>query len=1187
MRHVESNRKPALIEGSFGMLDRMIADFDTNGLILFLGGKLSGFHGEIMDYSHYLNDSQAERYSNVCKIGETLLNGNEQIIAIAALTNDTLTERSGKKTQYDIAKTIMKAEMADLAFFVFYDNTGAFRFSVVHAERERDRMQFSTFKRYTYYVAKDRTNKTFREQVGNAVFSSIDEIVKAFSVEKLTKEFYKELFDWYQWALSDEIGVVFPNENNDKKIDEHLIRLITRLMFVWFIKQKKLVPEALFEVEQLTKILNDFDANSAYSGSYYNAILQNLFFATLNRPIHERAFATDKSFQGKDEHYGIKTLFRDANEGSYYQKPHQEIVALFRQVPFLNGGLFECLDKETDRRINYYDGFSRLPKKRAFVPNLLFFEKDKGLISILKRYNFTIEENSTQEIEVALDPELLGKVFENLLGAYNPETKETARRQSGSFYTPREIVNYMVDESLKAYLHGAGIPAVEVENLFSEKVTTKVVTKVATASLPLESILTAGTPLESISTAGTPLPPIPTAEMPLPPIPTAGTPLPPISTAGMPLPLNPDDRDAIVSMDTVDFMTFFNPCNEIEIHSGDLPHWRQQDVWYFITFRLADSIPLHVVEKIKEEREIWLKQHDINNLTATEKSEYYTLFAKRTEDWLNAGYGSCVLGDPKIAQIVENTLLHFNNQRYILDEYIIMPNHVHLLVKPLNNYLLPQILHSWKSFTASEINKALCKKGQLWMKESYDHIVRNQKAFFAIRDYIKNNPINVATTSPPKVATASLPLNESVESNNPTAGMPLPLLLKQIKILDPACGSGAFPMGVLNRIIEILKRLDPNINLYKTKLDLIENCIYGIDIQTIAIQISKLRFFISLIVEQTPNDNPDINYGILPLPNLESKFICANTLISLDEDKKGQLDLQDATLQEMKNQLWEIRNHQNLRASSWQEKVRLRQEDKRLCEKIEKYLIDNTVKPDEELIAKYKNEIKQLEAEIAGLPEIWVDDYQRQMSLFHEQPKSLFKVDLNKVRRDEKTKKIERLNAGIAKEEKKGQLAGLEAEIKKMTSWNLYDQNASSPFFDAKWMFGVSDGFDIVIGNPPYFSLSTDSEKSDVNGNKIKHNKLFESCGYKTFVRTGDIYCLFYERGYQLLKPQGRLCFITSNKWMRAGYGENTRKFFAENTNPEQLIDFAGVKVFESATVDTNILMSVSGGKSLAFRRRL
>src|SRR5690606_17200645 len=103
-----------------------------------------------------------------------------------------------------------------------------------------------------------------------------------------------------------------------------------------------------------------------------------------------------------------------------------------------------------------------------------------------------------------------------------------------------------------------------------------------------------------------------------------------------------------------------------------------------------------------------------------------------------------------------------------------------------------------------------------------------------------------------------------------------------------------------------------------------------------------------------------------------------------------------------------------------------------------------------------------------------------------------------------------------------------------------------------------------VIGNPPYIQLQND-------GGKLA--KQYQYCEYKTFARAGDIYSLFYEKGWQLLKPQGILSFITSNKWMRAGYGESTRKFFAEHTNPLLLIDFAGQKIFESATVDVNILM--------------
>ena len=104
----------------------------------------------------------------------------------------------------------------------------------------------------------------------------------------------------------------------------------------------------------------------------------------------------------------------------------------------------------------------------------------------------------------------------------------------------------------------------------------------------------------------------------------------------------------------------------------------------------------------------------------------------------------------------------------------------------------------------------------------------------------------------------------------------------------------------------------------------------------------------------------------------------------------------------------------------------------------------------------------------------------------------------------------------------------------------------------------------IVIGNPPYIQLQN---------NNGELSERYKHCSFQTFKKTGDIYSLFYERGWQLLKENGHLCYITSNKWMRAGYGDKTRAFFTQRANPLLLIDFAGIKIFESATVDTNILL--------------
>jgi type I restriction-modification system DNA methylase subunit len=141
-----------------------------------------------------------------------------------------------------------------------------------------------------------------------------------------------------------------------------------------------------------------------------------------------------------------------------------------------------------------------------------------------------------------------------------------------------------------------------------------------------------------------------------------------------------------------------------------------------------------------------------------------------------------------------------------------------------------------------------------------------------------------------------------------------------------------------------------------------------------------------------------------------------------------------------------------------------------------------------------------------------------------------------------------------------------ESYLYKLLAWDPFKDKASD-WFDPKWMFGIKEGFDIVIGNPPYIQLQKAFD------DKRKYADLYKDCGFASFERTGDIYCLFYERGIQLLSHGGVLCYITSNKWMRANYGRSLRKYLAENTQAGILIDFGGFKVFDSATVDTNILL--------------
>ncbi|MEN6541694.1 N-6 DNA methylase [Parvibaculum sp.] len=303
--------------------------------------------------------------------------------------------------------------------------------------------------------------------------------LETLSAAELNKRFYEELADWFAWA-STSAPLAFPKGqgNGEGAKEIALIRLLTRLMFVWFIKEKDLVPEALFDGPSLAKMLKEPPAATPSGHGYYLAILQNLFFATLNTETPERRWRHDESGQSKD--YLGHHVYRHAVQ---FAEPDKALEA-FASVPFLNGGLFECLDteiasddpraghaeRERGRLILRIDGFSDQPDKQPRLPNALFFggakgvdlsgwfEKAKaprdvpGLIDLFERYKFTVEENTPLEEEAALDPELLGKVFENLLASYNEDTKTTARNKSGSFYTPREVVDFMVDEALVAWL---------------------------------------------------------------------------------------------------------------------------------------------------------------------------------------------------------------------------------------------------------------------------------------------------------------------------------------------------------------------------------------------------------------------------------------------------------------------------------------------------------------------------------------------------------------------------------------------------------------------------------------------------------------------------------------------------------------------------------------------------------------
>ncbi|MDR2117595.1 MAG: N-6 DNA methylase, partial [Planctomycetaceae bacterium] len=308
--------------------------------------------------------------------------------------------------------------------------------------------------------------------------------------------------------------------------------------------------------------------------------------------------------------------------------------------------------------------------------------------------------------------------------------------------------------------------------------------------------------------------------------------------------------------------------------------------------------------------------------------------------------------------------------------------------------------------------------------------------------------------------------------------------LLQCKILDPACGSGAFPCSIMN---EIMRRIDPDKKLsqqerYHKKLEILQKVIYCVDIQSMAVQISSLRLFLSLIQEIIPDKKKD-NYGIEPLPNLETKFVCANTLIGLKKEKQGRLELPEIkrTVKQLK-----LNREQHFMASTVTEKERLR---------------------------KYDNDLRKLLSEAmedAG-------------ALSHETAKLLLQ-------------------------------------------WNPYDQTKSTPFFDPQWMFGIDNGFDIVIGNPPYVFARNSKSKGFSEDSKAYYYEHYELSEYQI-----NLYPLFFEKGTNLLTKNGYLTYITPNNWLTLNTNQKLRRFILEKSNITIVVFYK--RVFANADVDSAVVL--------------
>lgn len=576
---------------------------------------------------------------------------------------------------------------------------------------------------------------------------------ESFKLQSVNKDFYTGVANSFTELLQHlkSIG----RDEEDAKL--FASRLLGRLLFVWFLRKKDIIDESL----------GYFEASNDSATNYYKRSLERLFFNTLNTPIDDRD-EFKKEFQ--------KSLFPESDN-----EPQAKLFQVDNKTPYLNGGLFEPHDNDW-----YKDSSLTFPE--GFFTNLY---------NHFDQFNFTTDESSPEYEQVAIDPEMLGRVFESLLATQVDETGQQARKAKGAFYTPREIVSYMCRESLRNYLYAT----------------------------------------------------------------------------------------------------------------------KQDDERY--------------------------------------KKAVDELLDRSDHEWAGAGTNSRRDAVPKEYRTV------------IVDA------------------------------------------------------------------------------------------------------------LDTVTVLDPACGSGAFPMGMLQLLIKTYERLEGRFDPYKTKLQIVQNNIFGVDIEPMAVEISRLRAWLSLIVDEEDSSKVDA------LPNLDFKFITANSLIKPDkqfglgEDKKA-----------------------------------------RARDSIVKIIREYFKATDKATKSNLKAQFNKQYAVLA------------QKTLFGDESKAQQQI----------------------------------------ATYMPFDTHNVSSFFDPSLMFGKysNDKFDIVIGNPPYIQLQK-------NGGELAN--IYQAEAYKTFTRTGDIYSLFYERGLELTKKStGLLCYITSNKWMKAGYGEKTRYYFTQQ-NPIVLIDFGGFKVFESATVDTSILL--------------
>lgn len=372
------------------MIDRLIQNMSPEVLQDYFRKKVPAFKPDVVDLDHILKEKDYESFFDLRKVGELDFENSDELLVFICKYRGELTSRTSKRNQYEIAKKVLKEEFKDAAIFAFVDQSGNFRFSLIRAAYGDGKRDWSTWKRYTYFVSKVKPNKTFRVQIEKCNFGSIEEIRKAFSIDAVTDDFYNAFSPKF-----DEIANSVKGKADFHIKQDFALLFVIRTIFIGFVQKRKWLGD---NEEFLQSFWKEYSDQYIDQDQFYTGWLEPLFFEALS------------SEPGKEVQYG---------HNNFSQKTR---IAL-KMAPYLNGELF---------------------KRKSGFDNLDLFIPDKTIgdfFDFLFQYNFTVEENTRFDEDLELNPEFLGIIFERLVN-----------KQDGAVYTPRTEVDFMCRISLVKWL---------------------------------------------------------------------------------------------------------------------------------------------------------------------------------------------------------------------------------------------------------------------------------------------------------------------------------------------------------------------------------------------------------------------------------------------------------------------------------------------------------------------------------------------------------------------------------------------------------------------------------------------------------------------------------------------------------------------------------------------------------------